>query len=127
MLTYILLMLLIYFVLTLLPPLFDYVLQGKFMDGLSARDVPPPATVLGARARRALSNMTENMVLFLPLAILAIVLGKSGGLALTGAALFCFARLAYIPLYLMGVIWLRSGAYGVGLIGLLLLVLALLA
>lgn len=125
MLTFILLTLALYFITTLLPPLFDYVLQGKFMEGLSARDVPPPATQIGSRSRRALSNMTENMVLFLPLALLTLVFENAGGIAATGAAIFFFARLAFVPLYLLGVPWLRSGAYMAGLLGLLLMVLAL--
>jgi len=122
----ILLTLALYFVQVLLPPAFDYVFQGKFMQGMGSRDNPPPATVQGARARRALTNLTENMILFLPLAILAIVLGKANGLALSGALIFLLARVAYVPLYLFGVPALRSGVWSIGLIGLFMMAAALL-
>ena len=106
-----------------MPPTFDYVWQGKFVEALGARDTPPPATLKGTRARRALTNMTENMLLFLPLAILAIVLEKVGGLAIIGAAVFFLARATYLPLYLFGVPTLRSLAWIMGLLGLSLIAL----
>jgi len=54
--------------------------------------------VIQSRAKRASANMIENMTLFVPLALVAIHSGTEG-LALKGAALFFFARLAYAPLY----------------------------
>lgn len=130
--TLILLTLALYFIQALLPPTFDYVLPGKLVQGFGARDNPPPATVFGNRSRRALANMTENLanmtentVLFLPLAILAIVLDRANGLATTGALVFLLARITYVPLYILGVPTIRSGVWTVGVVGLLMMAAAL--
>lgn len=114
----ILLTLALYFIHMLLPPTFDYVWQGKFVEALGARDTPPPVTLLGTRARRALTNMTENMLLFLPLAILAVALEKVSGLAITGASIFFLARATYLPLYILGVQIARSLCWLLGVFGL---------
>lgn len=76
-------------------------------------DVPPPSPLAG-RADRAAHNMMENMILFVP----ALIAARSAGADATGgAALFFFARLAYFPIYLVGVVYLRSLVYFVGLGG----------
>jgi len=125
MVTIILLTLALYLVHMLLPPAFDYVFQGKFVEGFSARDTAPPATLKGSRARRAHANMTENILLFLPLALLSLHLGKAEGLATTGALIFLAARVAYLPLYLYGVPNLRSYVWVLGLVALLVMGIAL--
>ena len=48
------------------------------------------------------------------------------GQAVLGAQLFVLGRLAYIPLYIAGIPWLRSGAYLVSFAGYALLVMAIL-
>ena len=116
----------LYFVQMLLPPAFDYVWQGQFYRALGSRDKPPPATVHGNRARRALSNMTENLLLFLPLAVLIIAMDKSGALAISGGLTFFFSRAAYLWLYLKGIPTMRSIAWPTALFGLLLMSAAIL-
>ena len=118
MLTPLLLSLGLYVLITLLPPNFDYVLQGKFGLALGARDTPPPATLHGNRARRVLVNMSEAMMVFVPLALLTLILERAEGVALVGAWVFFAARLAYLPIYLLGLPVVRSAAWSVGLLGL---------
>ena len=52
------------------------------------RDDPPPATPMAARMERALVNMFEALVVFLPLAVLAVALDRAGGWVALGAAVF---------------------------------------
>lgn len=67
---------------------------------------------------RALENMNEAMVVFLPLSLLAVHYGLNDGLAWGGAALFLAARIAYIPVYLTAIglarsrVWAISGEPG---------------
>ena len=109
----ILLVVALYLVHALLPPYLDYVSKGRFAEGLGARDVPPPSSLTSQRARRALSNMNEAMLMFMPVALLTAM---EGG-AVMGAWIFLAARLVYLPTYLLGVPVVRSGAWAVGLLG----------
>jgi uncharacterized MAPEG superfamily protein len=85
--------------------------------GLSNRDDLPEATPLGGRAERAARNSIEAIVLFVPLALVAHVSGRSDA-ALFGAQLFFWARVAYLPIYWAGIPYLRSAVWMVGVVGL---------
>ncbi len=93
----------------------------------SNRDHPPPPTVMSARMDRALANMIEALVVFLPLAVLAAATGATGRWITTGAAVFFFARLAYVPAYGSGRAPLRSLVWTIGHGGLAMMVVGLLA
>ena len=76
----------------------------------AAREVEPPHE--GARLARA---------------VLAVHLGGgNGGLSALGATLYFWARLIYVPLYAFGVPFIRSVVWGVSLVGIALLLVALL-
>lgn len=85
--------------------------------GLSNRDHLPEATPLGGRAERAAANTKENFVLFAALALTAQVAGL-GEQATAGAAVFFWARVIYLPVYLLGITYVRSAVWGVGVVGL---------
>jgi len=93
--------------------------------GLSNRDRLPEATALGGRAERAATNTKENFILFAALALTAQLAGL-GEQATAGAAVFFWARVIYLPVYLLGITYLRSAVWGVGVVGLGMMVLALL-
>jgi uncharacterized MAPEG superfamily protein len=69
------------------------------------------------RARRAHLNMIENLVLFAALVLIAAVAGKANATTALGAMIFFWARLAYALIYLIGIPWLRTLAWLVGVIG----------
>jgi uncharacterized MAPEG superfamily protein len=82
------------------------------------RDDLPEATPLAGRADRAARNMLENLVLF-SAAVLAVALAdKTSAQTALGAGIFFWARLAYWPCYLAGVIYLRTALWLVSIIGL---------
>jgi uncharacterized MAPEG superfamily protein len=93
--------------------------------GFSNRDELAEATPLGGRAERAATNSIEAMLLFVPLALVAHIAGL-GAEALFGAQVFFWARLAYVPIYLAGILYLRSLVWGVGVFGLASMAVALL-
>lgn len=104
-----------------------YLPREGLMRHLGARDDLPEAGALTARARRAHANLMENMPLFLTPAILTLVVPNPDmALAILGAKIFVFARLAYIPAYLWGIPGIRSLCYVVGLAGCGIIALALL-
>jgi uncharacterized MAPEG superfamily protein len=93
--------------------------------GFGNRDDLPEPTPLGGRAERAATNSIEAFLLFAPLALAAHAAGLDAE-ALLGAQIFFWARVAYVLIYLAGVLYLRSLVWGVGVIGLALMVGALL-
>src|SRR5271166_5622221 len=78
------------------------------------------------RARRAHFNMIENMVLFAPLIVIADIAGRDNGMTQLGAQLFFWARLAYALIYLAGIPYLRTLAWLVSVVGLVMIFLQLL-
>lgn len=89
-------------------------------DGLSHK------TTKLQRATRANANMLEAMIMFVPLALIAIHTQAIGANVTLGAALFFWGRVVYAPLYWFGVPWLRTLAWAVSLAGILLILLNLL-
>jgi uncharacterized MAPEG superfamily protein len=81
----------------------------------------PPLGPLAGRAARALANFQETYPVFIALALGLAVTGRTGGLGATGALLWVAARVAYVPLYLLGVPYVRSLAWVVSMPGLLLM------
>ncbi len=70
--------------------------------------------------------MIENMVLFAPLIIIADIAGRDNGMTELGAELFFWARLAYAVIYVAGIPYLRTLAWAVSVVGLVLIFLQLL-
>ena len=98
--------------------------QG-LQTGFGNRDAVPEATPLGGRAERAAANSIEALLMFTPLALVAHVSGSAEE-ALLGATIFVWARVAYLPIYLIGIAYVRSLVWAVGIVGLALMVKALL-
>ena len=92
----------------------------------SREDVPMPKPGFAGRVDRAVENLKENLLYFIPLCLLVAFLGQSNGLTVGGAQLFVAARVAHAALYLIGVPGLRSAAFGAGFAGLVMMVIGLL-
>ena len=83
------------------------------------RDGLPPLVGFAGRARRAHQNMLESLVLFAALILVAQIAGKANANTLLGAELFFWGRLAHWLIYLIGIPWLRTIAWLVSVIGLI--------
>jgi len=83
------------------------------------RDDLPTYTGFAGRAKRAHLNMVENMVLFSALVLIAVVAQKTNASTAMGALIFFWARLIYAVIYLLGVPWLRTLAWAVSVIGMI--------
>ncbi len=91
------------------------------------RDEPaPPPGKLTARLERAKANLLETLPVFIGGILIAHVAGREGALTMAGAALYLLARLIYVPLYALGVPYLRSCAFLAALTGIGLILLAVL-
>ena len=93
---------------------------------LGNRDHLPETTPLAGRAQRTASNTLENFVLFAAVALVAQLAGSTNPRIETGAQMFFWARVVYIPVYYVGIVYLRTIVWLIGSIGLGLMVSALL-
>ena len=84
--------------------------------GLGNRDNLNEATPMGGRAERAAKNSIEAAVFFVPLALVANAVGRDAEVLL-GAQIAFWARIAYVPIYIAGIKYLRSLVWIVGVIG----------
>lgn len=98
-------------------------------DLVGARDDLPAAglTPFHGRTKRAQANFTESMVMFVPLVLIVVHTGQTSPLTALGAALFFYGRLAFAPFYYFGVPWLRTLAWFVSIVGILLFIVELLS
>jgi uncharacterized MAPEG superfamily protein len=85
------------------------------------RENMPEMSDWAGRAARAHRNMLENLVLFAILVFAARLVNVSNAMTLLGAQLFFWGRLAHAIIYIIGIPWLRTAAWLVSVIGLLLI------
>jgi uncharacterized MAPEG superfamily protein len=91
------------------------------MDAFGNRENLPTPSGMAGRADRAARNMIQGMVMFVALVLAAHIAGKASQAAL-GATVFFWARLVYWPLYLGGIVYLRTLAWIVSIVGLILII-----
>ena len=96
-------------------------LRGASWNAGPRDEGQPPLGKYPGRAQRALENFKETYPAFIALTLALAVTGRTGGVGALGAGMWFAGRIVYLPLYLFGVPWLRSAAYGVALVGLILM------
>ncbi|MEO8701335.1 MAG: MAPEG family protein [Kofleriaceae bacterium] len=76
----------------------------------------PPEWI--ARVDRAAKNMLENFPLFVALVAVAHLGNRHGDRVDLGAQLFFWGRVAYWPVYVAGIAYLRTAIWGLSIVGL---------
>ncbi len=90
------------------------------------REGLPELTGWAGRAQRAHRNLLENLPLFIALVLIAQLANRTDAMTALGAELFFWGRLAQAIIYILGLPWLRTLAWVVSVIGLILIFLQLL-
>lgn len=102
-------------------------LQRGYRWTASSRDeVMPPLTGMAGRLERALRNFVETFPLFAAAVAIVHLAGTHNWMTEAGAQLYLYGRVVYLILYAAGVFLLRSMAWNVATIGIMLILLALL-
>ena len=84
------------------------------------REDMPALTGWAMRAQRAHLNLLESLVLFAIVVLVAHAAGRANAMTALGAQLFFWGRLGFAIIYLAGIPWLRTAAWGVSVAGIVL-------
>jgi len=79
----------------------------------------PPVTGAAARGVRAAANFMETFPFFAAAVLAVVVSGKTSGHSAMGTDLYFWARVVYLPVYLVGIPYLRTAVWLVSLVGIL--------
>lgn len=69
---------------------------------------PPPLTGVAGRLDRAFTNFRETYPFFVAAIAIVVCAGHLGHLSGYGSVLYVVARVVYVPIYAMGVTFVRS-------------------
>ncbi len=111
----------------LLPAVFVFRSRGLGWIVGNRDDPGAPLGPYGERSLRAQRNFLESFVLFAALVLAVLAAGKSGERSALAVQLYFWARLIYLPVYVLGVPWLRSLIWAVSLVAIVCLAVVLLA
>ena len=68
-----------------------------------------------------MANYVENLTPFVAVALALIVTQRTGGAGALGATIWILARIVYIPIYLFGVVYVRTAVWAISIVGLLMM------
>lgn len=91
----------------------------------NARDDLGPPSVWQARTKRCVDNHREGLIMFAPLILIAAQIGTHNMMTELGAQLFFYSRVAHGVVYLAGVPYIRPLIWLTGIIGTVMVFLAL--
>ena len=107
------------------PPTIALILEKGLAFAAGNREEPYELAAWARRASRAHLNALENLPVFAALVLAAHVSGATNDTTSLGATLFFWGRVAHAVTYLAGIPWVRTGAFGVSVAGLLMIALQL--
>ena len=84
----------------------------------------PPINAIGGRFDRAWKNYIETLPLFVEAVLVEASAGHGSALGPLGAQLFFWGRVAYLPMYAAGWPMVRTLAWTVAIVGIVLLLVA---
>jgi uncharacterized MAPEG superfamily protein len=101
--------------------------DGGLGYAMSNRDGEVATTLVTGRLTRGLRNFVETYGAFVGLALALAVTGKTGGLGATGALIWFWARVVYVPVFAVGIPVLRTGVWTVSVVGLAMMLIQLMS
>ena len=78
-----------------------------------------PWTGWNDRLNRAIRNLMEAIAIFVPIVIAVQIAGLNNETTAMGAQIFVIARIAHAVVYTLGIPWVRTAAWFVGVVGII--------
>ncbi len=103
------------------PPVISLIVTKGLAFAAGNRDEPSSLPVWGERAGRAYRNMLENFPVFVALVVAAQLSGATNETTALGATVFFWGRVAHALIYIAGIPYLRTVAFGVSLVGMVMI------
>ena len=96
------------------------------MVAFGNRENLPEATPFAGRAERTARNTLDHFLLFAVIALTAQALSPANPQVLQGAQVFFIARMVYVPVYYLGLKFVRTAVWTVSIVGLGMMLIAVL-
>ena len=98
-----------------------------FAYGAGNRDTPPPRrmSIYGERLERATKNLLETAPFAVAAILIAHVANRHNAYTGWGAALYFWARLVYVPIYMLGITYIRTVVFLASVLGIVLVLVGL--
>ncbi len=106
------------FVLTLIQGTRNVLVLGLPTAAGNQHDIAP-WTGWNDRLNRAIRNLIEAIAIFAPIVIAVQISGLNNEITAMGAQIFVIARIAHAVVYTLGVPWVRTAAWFVGVVGII--------
>lgn len=106
---------LIAFVLQMLPGTARFAQPGGMAWGVGNRDDAPPLPAWAARTQRAHANLLENLPHYVVVVLVAHVSGHANATTALASLVYLGARIAHAIVYALGITYVRTVAFYVGL------------
>ncbi len=100
------------------PGLVALAIRGGIRSLFGNRRDTPGLPEWGYRALRAQRNTLDNVGPFVLIVVAAQMVGVSNDQTLQGMTLFLWGRIGYLLVYIVGIPYLRTAAFGVSVVGL---------
>lgn len=109
------------FIYVILPIAIATRVNGPAWNAGNRDEAAKPSPLVGQRLERAQKNFFETYPMFLAVVLIAVARHQSNHWITWGAEAYVWGRLLYIPLYAFGVRYVRSLAWIVATVGILMI------
>lgn len=92
---------------------------NKYTIGARDEDLKP--TGIAGRLYRAQWNFLETYPLYVVCTLIVFITNTAGSLSYWGACLYISGRIIFLPLYVMGIPWIRTFSWNIATLGLVLI------
>jgi len=98
-----------------------YIVKMILDDGLiaaltSTQGNREPDAPWGIRLKKAHANAVENLVIFAPLVLMVVLSNFGSDLSILAAMVYFFARIAHAVVFTLGVPYLRTATFAIGVV-----------
>ena len=100
-----------------MPYFIAYIMHWGIGGIVGNRENLPTLPAWAQRAIAAHENLTENLVHFAALVLVAHVIGAANDITAMGATIFFWARVVYLAVYTAGIPWVRTIVFMAGWVG----------